>query len=226
MSATNLDHVMSEQFKYVLRSFRQAVMDARGDILAPSDADQWRQKKMRQQQDFIDQTLLGCGQFVVHLSALGMVVSYMVGHSLFNSGTAGVLMAGTIGLGAGCGLLLKREMIGQQLAAENDDVQKMLQTLQPLRASTHCTEALQETAALLNRGMLRARTIDHLQQLSKDLVDVYHEDLRHQTALQHNQQLINTLLEPINQTQTVAVEAPAISSENNATENDRRHLQL
>lgn len=219
---TSPTHVMSDHFKHVLRGFRQAVMDAKSDVLQSSDADEWRQKKLRQHHEFIQQTFLGCGQLALPLSVMGALVSFAVGHSVFDSGGAGVLIGGTLGLGVGGGLLLKREMIEQQLAARHEDVQHFLQTLQPLRASAHCREVLHETTALLHQGTLGARCLERLQHLSKQMVAVYHEDVHQQIMVERNQQLMTTLLDPLPLTE---VEVVAHSKGEEAAPN-RHHLQL
>lgn len=217
-------HIMSDHFKQVLREFRQAVMDAKSEVLQPADASDLRQKRLRQHHDWIEQTFLGLGQLVLPLSVMGTLLSFAVGHSVFDSGGAGVVVGGTLGLGVGSGLLLKREMIEQQLAARQEDVHYFLQTLQPLRASLHCCEVLQETISLLHQGVLGARALERLQRLSKQMVAVYHEDVHQQTTVESNHKLMDELLEPFKSTE---VEVGVVQSiEEKSQEQHQRHLHL
>lgn len=219
-------HVMSEHFKHVLREFRQAVMDARSERLSKSEADPWRQKKLRYHRDIIEEVFLSCGQLLLPLSVMGALGSFVVGHTLFDSGGAGILVGGTLGLGMGSALLLKKELIEQQLAAKNEDVEHFLHALQPLRASEHCTDTLKEVSILLNMGALKARTLETLKQLSKRVVSGFHEDMHQQQIMRRNQQLMNDLITPLPLAQIVNVDhgtIPQLSAEHN---DDRRHLHL
>lgn len=232
MSLNNLQppphsvHVMSEHFKHVLREFRQAVMDARTERLSKSEADPWRQKKLRYHRDIIEDIFLSCAQLALPLSVMGTLGSFVVGHSLFDSGGAGVLGGVALGLGVGSALLLKREMIDQQLVAKNEDMEHFLHALQPLRASEHCADTLKEINMLLTMGSLKARTLTTLEQLNKRVVSGFHEDMHQQKIVQRNQQLMNDLVMPLPLVETVRVDhatIPQLSAEQN---DDRRHLHL
>lgn len=224
-NSNNPVHVMSEHFKHVLREFRQAVMDAHSERLSKSEADPWRQKKLRYHRDIIEEVFLSCGQLALPLSLIGTLGTFVVGHSLFDAGGAGVLAGGVLGLGAGSALLLKREMIEQQLAAKNEDVEHFLHTLQPLRASEHCADILKEISMLLTMGSLKARTLKTLQELSKRVVSGYHEDIHQQQIVQRNQQLMNDLIAPL-PVETVDVDRGITLPLSVEQNDDRRHLHL
>lgn len=217
-------HIMSDHFKHVLRQFRQAVMDAKSEVLQPADASDLRQKRLRQHHDLIEQTFLGVGQLVLPICVMGTLLSFAVGHSVFDSGGTGVVVGGALGLGVASGLLLKRELIEQQLAARHEDVQHFLQNLQPLRASLHCGEVLQETTALLHQGVLGARALERLHDLSKQLVAVYHEDVHRQKTVDTNHKLMSALLEPIALNQIEVDVVPSI--EDKPHNQHQRHLHL
>lgn len=223
---TPTSHIMSEHFKHVLREFRRALMDARGEILAHHYANELQQKKLRRQHDIIQQTFLSGEHLAAPLALIGAALSVVVGHTVFDSVGAGALSVGTIGLGGACALLLKREMVEQQLAALGEDVKHFLEILQPLRGSEHCAEMLRETTALLNSGSLSARALQRLEVLGKKLVRGYQEDIHQQTVAQHNQQLMNDLLTPLPQPSTVRVEHVIVAEHSNEPTDDRRHLHL
>lgn len=223
---TPTEHIMSEHFKHVLREFRQAVMDARGDVLSKHYANELQQKKLRRQQDIIQQTFLNGEHLAAPLAFIGVALSVVVGHTVFDSVGAGALTVGTVGLGGACALLLKREMVEQQLSALGEDVKHFLEVLQPLRGSEHCAEMLRETTALLNSGSLSARTLQRLEILGKKLVCGYHEDIHQQKVAQHNQQLMNDLLTPLPPPATVGVERVIVPELPHENTDDRRHLHL
>lgn len=219
-------HVMSEHFKYVLREFRQAVMDAKTERLSKNEADPWRQKKLRYHRDIIEEVFLSFGQLALPLSVMGALGSFVVGHTVFDSGGAGILLGGTLGLGVGSALLLKREIIEQQLAAKHEDVEHFLHALQPLRSSEHCADTLKELGMLLNMGSLKARTLEKLEQLSKQVVNGFHDDMHQQQIVRRNQQLMNDLITPLPLVQTVNVDHGIVSQPSIEQTDDRRHLHL
>lgn len=193
------DHVMSETFKQSLRVFHQLVRDARVEVVPDTAAEHWKQQRLNNRLRFVadvernrpsDHTLL--------VGALtGGALAYGWGEMYWHAGVETILAsAATVGLAVGYWVVRKHRLQKQVMGSE-DDISLLLTTLQPLRGSNHCADVLRDVVQLCEQGLVPQCVVRSLIERAQNLIEVLEHDRRRQRTLQSNQELLQSLSEPL-----------------------------